>query len=75
MSVRPPCSGGREGGAGLPAEAELSPVAPQAMQDDGELAGDRDAGPRHASRLGDFMPQARRADHLQLRTSKVWAAL
>jgi hypothetical protein len=47
VSVRPPCSSGREGGAGLPAEAELGPVALHAIRATATRA-------RHASRLGDF---------------------
>ena len=39
-------------GPGLLPKAELGAVAPHAMQDDGELAGDCDPGPRHASSLG-----------------------
>ena len=49
-------------GARLTAEAELGFVAPHAMQDDGELARDRDAGTGHAAMLGDGHapgPQAR----------------
>ena len=57
------CSGCCEAGApGFLAEAELGFVAPHAVQDDGELAGDRDAGARHAAMLGDLHapgPQAR----------------
>jgi hypothetical protein len=37
----------------LLAEAELSLITPHAMQDDGELAGDRDACARHAAALCD----------------------
>jgi hypothetical protein len=36
------------------AEVELGAVAPHAMQDDGELAGDRDAGAGQAAALGDL---------------------
>src|SRR4051794_17411880 len=43
-------SGGSE--AWFLAEAELGPVAPHPMQDDGELASNGDAGPCHAARLG-----------------------
>src|SRR3954462_11757118 len=55
----PPCpaetrspSGGR--GRRLLAPAKLGAVHPDAMQDNGELAGDRDAGARDASPLGDL---------------------
>src|ERR1039458_9844387 len=39
---------------GLLAETELGIVAPHTMQHDGELAGDSDACPRHASPFGDL---------------------
>src|SRR5690349_8641018 len=42
--------------SGLLAEAELGCVAPHAVQDDGELAGDRDTSSRHAAVLAIFMP-------------------
>src|SRR5262249_28988089 len=50
------CSGcGAAGGrARFLAEAELGLVAPHAVQDDGELAGDGDAGSRHAAPLCDL---------------------
>jgi hypothetical protein len=45
---------GSDGGRRLLAKAELSPVAPHPVQDDGELARDRHAGPRHATMLGNL---------------------
>src|SRR5215213_9163412 len=50
----PPRSGRGEARAGFLAEAELGLVAPHPMQDDSELASDRDARPRQAARLGDL---------------------
>src|SRR3954447_19977202 len=49
--TRPP-SGGRR--RLLLTPAELGAIRPDAMQDDRELAGDRDACTRHASPLGDL---------------------
>jgi hypothetical protein len=46
--------GAAEGRHRLLAEAKLGLVAPHAVQDDGELAGDGDAGARHAAPLGDL---------------------
>src|SRR5215212_919476 len=53
---RPPRSSDRQNGhgRGLPTEAERRPVAPHPVQDDSELAGACDTGPRHASCLGDL---------------------
>src|SRR5215203_6316009 len=53
---RPPRSSDRQDGhgRGLPTEAERRPVAPHPVQDDSELAGDCDTGPRHASCLCDL---------------------
>ncbi len=59
---------------GLLAEAELGCVAPHAMQDDGQFTGHRDASPGYAAVLGNLHAQARRLDHLRLRTSSVCAA-
>jgi len=58
----------------LLAEPELGLVAPHTMEDHGELAGDRDASAAMPRCLAIFMPQARRLDHLRLRTSSVCAA-
>src|SRR5215203_6987356 len=52
----------RDGCTRLLAEAEFSAVAPHAVEDDRELAGDRYTGARHTSRLSDLHapgPQAR----------------
>lgn len=46
--------GAADGRYRLLAEAELGLVAPHAVQDDGELAGDSDASARHAAPLGDL---------------------
>ncbi|ESZ00016.1 hypothetical protein X736_33255 [Mesorhizobium sp. L2C089B000] len=41
-------------GSGFLAKAERGRIAPHAMQDDGELAGNRDPGYRHTARFGDI---------------------
>ena len=54
-------SGGCDGRCRLLAEAELGPVAPHPMEDDGELARNRHAGPRHATVFGDLHPPGAQA--------------
>ena len=64
----------RDGCTRLLAEAELSAVAPHAVEDDRELAGDRNTGARHTSRLGDLHARGPQDRPFRLRTSKEWAA-
>ena len=54
-------SGGRDGRRRLLAKAELGPVAPHPVQNDGELARDGHAGPCHATMLGDLHPPGAQA--------------
>src|SRR3954462_10432693 len=50
----PPGLGCGKTETGFLAEPKLGLIAPHPVQDDGELAGDRDAGPRHAAPLGNL---------------------
>ena len=52
---------GSDGGRRLLAKAELGLVAPHPVQNDGELARDRHAGPRHATMLGNLHPPGAQA--------------
>src|SRR6187397_2776188 len=53
---------------------ELGPVDPHAMQNDCELARDRDLGLGSPLRLTSFTPQAFTADHFGTRVSRTPAA-
>ena len=53
---------------------ELGPVDPHAMQNDRELASDRDLGLAEPVALGELCPQAFTADHFGTRVSRTPAA-
>ena len=60
-------SGNPTSGRRLSAETEVGFVAPHAMQNDGELAGDGRAGARHSATLADLQATFRFFDKVMTR--------
>ena len=58
----------------LLAPAELGLIDPHTVEDDRQLAGDRNPSARHAAPLRYLHAHARSADHFVLRISSEWAA-